>query len=1049
MEKIMFEIIDKKTDEFPKFRFSCETVVVKCLTDSEDGLDDCWKKLFKNITCKYDPNDSISINVSTDSVELEPVSEVFKPVSSYDDAEFSNFMRNAVSNYKNFCINDDIKIVVSCLLTSQRALELSVSQTSHKPNDTSEDDQLSYISYEKKYEKSRNSEPDHAFVFYDFETMLENTKENEKHKIHKVNLCVAQQVCDKCNEPGRLDKSIHCNYCGRGNVRIFKENPVESFVNYLWNEKRPTNIEAVTCIAHNSQGFDCQFILKHLIERRPRITPSFIVIKGTEIMYMSIKNPYNIQIRFIDSYNYIKEKLEKFPEIFEFVDDDCVKGKFPFLFNTPEHQNYKGPVPEEKFYSPGTMSAEDLQKFESWHTQLREDGYQFDFQSEIVSYCETDVDILRRGCCDFRQKFIELTDMDPFGLYMPVTLAGFCHKFYIEKILPEVYRKNPAKEKIGLMPDRGYRKRSKNTRESLEWLLIREKETNSEIIHIGRGHEYRLPELDIIVNGFSKSENGKETVYRYYDCTRHGCPECRVPSQMNNYEKIVKMSSKIRNFGYRLEEMWSCRFKKIKAKYEEFLSDHDNLYSDALNPRDAFFGGRAGNAVLVRSVKDNEKIRYIDVCSLYPYIQKYGKYPVGHPDVKIGHECDKYVGTKLEDVEGLVKCRVLPPRDLLYPVLPIHLNNTLMFPLCRKCCDDLVESNCTHDEKGDREITGTWVSDELKKAIDKGYEVTAIYEIWQYKTVQYNRETKSGGLFADYVNKFLQNKQEASGWPEEFDTSELREEYLTNFFEREGIRLDREKMKKNKGLRYIAKSCLNSLWGKFGQRNYPETRFCETENELIEVASDKRLALETVVPISETDLYYKYRDKKKDITPKVRMNVTIAVYTTAQARLKLYEYLDELQERVLYYDTDSCFYVTENDDQIVPTGQFLGDMTDELMEHGMGSYIREFVSLGPKRYSYIVVKPDKSEKIVTKISGVQLNSSNGDKFSHENIKKLAEGRIKEIEHTSEEIRRTRQHDVVTKPVTKRFKATQVRKRIFTRNDESYPYGYKRFRRSED
>ncbi|NP_001164407.1 uncharacterized protein LOC100121110 [Nasonia vitripennis] len=1040
MEKIRFEIIDKKTNKFPKFLFSRETVVVKCLTNSVDGLDDCWKKLFKNITCQYDPNDSISIDVSTDSVELEPVSEVFKPVSSYDDAEFSNFMRNAVSNYKNFCINDDIEIVVSRLHTSQITSELS-----DESNDTSIDDRLRYISVDdnrRKNEKSRNPEPDNAFVFYDFETMLENTKENEKHKIHKVNLCVAQQVCDKCNKPGRLDKSIDCNYCGRGNVRIFKENPVESFVNYLWNEERPRNIKAVTCIAHNSQGFDCQFILKHLIERRPRITPNFIVIKGTNIVCMSIKKSYDFQIRFIDSYNYIEEKLEKFPEIFEFVEDDCVKGKFPFLFNTPEHQNYKGPVPEEKFYSPGTMSAEDLQKFESWHRQLREGGYQFDFQSEIVSYCETDVDILRRGCYDFRQKFIELTGMDPFGLYMPVTLASFCHKFYIKKILPEVYRKNPVKEKIGLMPNCGYRKRLKNTRESLEWLLISEKETNSEIIHIGRGHEYRLPELDIIVNEFSKSENGKGTVYRYYDCTRHECPGYHVDSQVNNYEKII-------SFGYRLEEMWSCQFKNIKAKYKKFLNDHDNLYSDALNPRDAFFGGRAENAVVVRSVKDNEKIRYIDVCSLYPYIQKYGKYPVGHPVIKIGHECDKYVGTKLEGVEGLVKCRVLPPRDLLYPVLPIHSNNTLMFPLCRKCCDDLVESNCTHDEKGDREITGTWVSDELKKAIDKGYEVTAIYEIWEYKTVQYIRGTKSGGLFVDYVNKFLQNKQEASGWPAEFDTNELREKYLAKFFEREGVNLDREKMKKNKGLRYIAKSCLNSLWGKFGQRNYPETAFCESEKQLFKVASNKSLALQTVVPFNETDLYYKYRDKNKDITPKETMNVTIAVYTTAQARLKLYEYLDELQERVLYYDTDSCFYVTENDDQIVPTGQFLGDMTDELMEHGKGSYIREFVSLGSKRYSYIVVKPDKSEKIVTKISGIQLNSSNSDKFSHENIKELAEGRIKEIEHTSEEIRRTRQHDVVTKPVTKRFKATRVRKRIFTRNDESYPYGYKRFKRSED
>lgn len=729
--------------------------------------------------------------------------------------------------------------------------------------------------------------------------------------------------------------------------------------------------------------------------------------------------------------------------------DDCIKGKFPFLFNTAEHQDYKGPVPEEKFYSPDTMSKENRLEFEAWHKQLRESGYHFDFQKEIVKYCKTDVEILRRGCYDFRRKFIELTTIDPFGLYMPVTLAGVCLKFYNKAILPKFYKKNSNK-KIGLVPNCGYRTILKKTRESLEWLLILEKETNSKIIHIGRGYEYRLPELDIIVNGFFESENGTRNVYLYYDCTRDGCPDCLVDSRsIINYEKIVEMSKKIRSFGYHLEEMWSCNFQEIKAKNKKFLRNHDLLYGDALNPRDAFFGGRTENAVVVRSVKGDEKIRYIDICSLYPYINKYGKYPIGHPVIKIGQECDEYVGTNLEGVEGLVKCRVLPPRDLLYPVLPIHSNNTLMFPLCRKCCDDLTKSNCTHDEKYDREITGTWVSDELKKAISVGYEVTAIYEIWQYEIVQYDPETNSGGLFADYVNKFLKYKQEASGWPSECNTIELQMEYVEEFFKREGVLLDHEKMKKNKGLRYIAKSCLNSLWGKFGQKNYSETVFDRTGNKLIKIATDKKQELQTVVPFNETDFYYKRRNKDKDITPKETVSVPIAVYTTAQARLKLYEYLEKLGKRALYYDTDSCFYVTENDDEVIPTGNFLGDMTDELIDYGEGSYIREFVTIGPKRYSYIVVKPDKTEKIVTKISGVQLNSSNEDKFSHENVKKLAEGRIKEIEHTSDEIRRTPQHDVITKSVTKRFKVNRIRKRMFTQDDESYPYGYKRVKRSED
>ena len=62
---------------------------------------------------------------------------------------------------------------------------------------------------------------------------------------------------------------------------------------------------------------------------------------------------------------------------------------------------------------------------------------------------------------------------------------------------------------------------------------------------------------------------------------------------------------------------------------------------------------------------------------------------------------------------------------------------------------------------------GTWVTDEVKKAVKKGYYVLTIYEVWHFDhTSQYNNETKSGGLFTQYVNTFLKIKQEAIGWPD-------------------------------------------------------------------------------------------------------------------------------------------------------------------------------------------------------------------------------------------------------------------------------------------
>lgn len=142
-----------------------------------------------------------------------------------------------------------------------------------------------------------------------------------------------------------------------------------------------------------------------------------------------------------------------------------------------------------------------------------------------------------------------------------------------------------------------------------------------------------------------------------------------------------------------------------------------------LNPRDAFFAGRTNSMTLLYNIKESEQIRYVDVCSLYPWVNKYGTYPVGHPVV---------VRENFEDVstyEGIIKCKVLPPEGLFHPVLPYRVGAKLMFPLCRTCAEGLVsELTCEHSDD-ERSLIGTWVSIELKKAIEKGYKVVEMFEV--------------------------------------------------------------------------------------------------------------------------------------------------------------------------------------------------------------------------------------------------------------------------------------------------------------------------------
>ena len=91
----------------------------------------------------------------------------------------------------------------------------------------------------------------------------------------------------------------------------------------------------------------------------------------------------------------------------------------------------------------------------------------------------------------------------------------------------------------------------------------------------------------------------------------------------------------------------------------------------------------------------------------------------------------------------------------------------------------------------------------------------------------------------------------------------------------------------------------------------------------------------------------------------------MAAFTTCWARLKLYSYLDTLQEQVLYYDTDSVIYRWRGGQPSIPLGDYLGDMTDELD----GDTITEFASGGAENYGYRTA----GGKTECKVRGFTLN----------------------------------------------------------------------------
>ena len=105
------------------------------------------------------------------------------------------------------------------------------------------------------------------------------------------------------------------------------------------------------------------------------------------------------------------------------------------------------------------MSPAEKETFLRWHHELKENIYVFNFQEEILSYCRSDVDILRRCCLEFRELFRDVTDIDPFEKCL--TIASACNL---------VFRTNFLKENtIAILPPHGYHPGIKQSNIALKW----------------------------------------------------------------------------------------------------------------------------------------------------------------------------------------------------------------------------------------------------------------------------------------------------------------------------------------------------------------------------------------------------------------------------------------------------------------------------------------------------------------------------------------------------------------------------------------------------
>lgn len=205
--------------------------------------------------------------------------------------------------------------------------------------------------------------------------------------------------------------------------------------------------------------------------------------------------------------------------------------------------------------------------------------------------------------------------------------------------------------------------------------------------------------------------------------------------------------------------------------------------------------------------------------------------------------------------------------------------------------------------------------------------------------------------------------------------------------------------------------------------------------------------IHSIVFINENLVQVTFSKKEEFVDVQSNTNPVIAAYTTAQARLKLYSYIEKLGNRVLYFDTDSIIYVSKLNkvEYEIPIGWSLGEMTDELNQFGDGAYITEFVSGGPKNYAFCVFCPEsKKYHYRIKVRGITLSSATAKRVNFYSLRKMVhkfvQNKNSQINVTMQHIGRTSERKVVTSTRSKVFRVVYD-KRIVKPDFYTYPYGW--------
>ena len=206
-----------------------------------------------------------------------------------------------------------------------------------------------------------------------------------------------------------------------------------------------------------------------------------------------------------------------------------------------------------------------------------------------------------------------------------ITIASACNLIFRKMFLDN--------ETIGIIPPHGYRPSDKQSVMAYQWLYFLAHAKQMNIQHgRNKGEKHIGPYK---ADGYC--EPGTERIVFAFGTVSLVCISRTTisPVAQLTMEDLYAQTIDLESEGYTYVSIWECQLKKeleSKSAMKQYIQTLVDLVP-LLAPTGAFYGGRTEAFKLYEEASIEKQLKYYDVISLYPSINKTGKIPLGHPEI--------------------------------------------------------------------------------------------------------------------------------------------------------------------------------------------------------------------------------------------------------------------------------------------------------------------------------------------------------------------------------------------------------------------------------